>query len=133
MGRWGSRVLNFRWSFGFTCLYCILGNFGLFFLSVKVLNVRVGGWVEKKSFTNIDQNQSKSLVKKSVSEEPWMIWFMKLKNIYCRHFCLKKQQTKPPLCKPNPARQILASRHICIGLDFHKWNIDIYPRYNSIK
>ena len=31
MGRWGSRVLNFRWSFGFTCFYCILGHFEHYF------------------------------------------------------------------------------------------------------
>ena len=27
MGRWGSKILNFWWSFGFTCFYRILGNF----------------------------------------------------------------------------------------------------------
>ena len=26
MGGWGSRVLNFRWSFGFICSHCILGS-----------------------------------------------------------------------------------------------------------
>ena len=38
VGGWGSRVLNFRWSFWFTCLYCILGHLSVIY-SPKALVV----------------------------------------------------------------------------------------------
>ena len=54
VGGWGSRVPNFRRSFGFICLYCILDHFEHYifqyfwrenqFIFVKVLNV--SRWVD---------------------------------------------------------------------------------------
>ena len=40
----GSRLLNFWWSFGFTCLYHILGNFEHYFPPWKSYTCAVGGW-----------------------------------------------------------------------------------------
>ena len=40
----GSKVLKFRWSFGFTCLYCTLGHFQRYSFPWKSWTRTVGGW-----------------------------------------------------------------------------------------